>query len=1107
MAFIDESEWESFALDILGELSWQPLHGTQIAPNARGEDDINGKLPYEHLREKNDTLEIPGMLREAIARLNPELTPEDIRTVAESVLTAASIDPKAENREAHKYITKGYKGLTIKRHDGSEYNPTVRIISRNPDENRWLAVQQVTLKTLDKERRFDIVLYCNGLPVGIIELKRAGDPNADLRGAHNQINQYLHDFPLAFRYNVLTIISDGITARYGTPFTPYPHMSVWNVDDDGKLIDFTTETPDPSDYESQTALEALLFGVANQERFLDLLNNYIVFTSVPNEQGGVQTTKIIAKPHQYFAVSRAVTETMRAVTGNRQIGVVWHTQGSGKSLEMVFYDNIVMRHQHLNNPTTIVVTDRTDLDDQLFNTFSSTLDFLPETPYEIESIAELRSELQGRQQGGIYFTTLQKFAKTKDEKDAGLSHQMLSDRSNIIIMVDEAHRSHYDNLDGFARNIRDALPKASFIAFTGTPIEKLETNTQAVFGDYIDIYDLTRAVKDGATVPVKYESRYIPLELPDGETIENINDVAERLTEELDEAERRKTEQAVLRMNTMYGSPNRLKKLAADLVEHWETRSSSMKQLIGVPGKGMIVGVTRQVCADLYDHIIELRPDWAGTGINDGKIQVLYTGSASDEEDIARFARNGQASKTLQARLKNPNDPLELIIVQSMLLTGFDAPALHTMYLDRPLKGALLMQALARVNRTYKEKQEALLVGYAPIIDNLREALGIYASSHTAGAPGEHDMQTAAENALNLITEIEYLLQPVHGWKEKILGEGNHRPNPADRIAALRMVMGFLLSNRQATEPVIKDSDSIDGTPRRPQKTEKSIYSKFVERSSQLTRLYNFVASTHENDKVKELKQKTVYVQFFEEVRVAAAKNLAEDRVSRGLPVPEDIKRLLENYTEGLIETGEVKDLHKLAGIPAPDLNELNLDFARQAAENSSEPLALEALRKAMQRQMRDTVGHNQTRQAYYGEKLQDLVTKYNNSQLSFVEIMEHIIELGKELKQEAMRGEELGLTYDEMIFYDTLEACDRAELEYSADALADIARGIANAIQGSHRDWLSQPTQRAKLRKTVKRLLRKHKYPPKGQDEARRRVLEQMEIIAEERSKRQNGE
>lgn len=321
------------------------------------------------------------------------------------------------------------------------------------------------------------------------------------------------------------------------------------------------------------------------------------------------------------------------------------------------------------------------------------------------------------------------------------------------------------------------------------------------------------------------------------------------------------------------------------------------------------------------------------------------------------------------------------------------------------------------------------------------------------------------------------------------------------------MVMGFLLSNRQATEPVIKDSGSIDGTPRRPQKTEKSIYSKFVERSSQLTRLYNFVASTHENDKVKELKQKTVYVQFFEEVRVAAAKNLAEDRASRGLPVPEDIKRLLENYTEGLIETGEVKDLHKLAGIPAPDLNELNLDFARQAAENSSEPLALEALRKAMQRQMRDTVGHNQTRQAYYGEKLQDLVTKYNNSQLSFVEIMEHIIELGKELKQEAMRGEELGLTYDEMIFYDTLEACDRAELEYSTDALADIARGIANAIQGSHRDWLSQPTQRAKLRKVVKRLLRKHKYPPEGQDEARRRVLEQMEIIAEERSKRQNGE
>ncbi len=1100
MAFIDESAWEGFALDVLGELSWQPLHGAQIAPSAQGETDINGRHPYHHLREKNDALEIPGMLREAIARLNPELEPEHINSVATTLLTAQSEDPKAENREAHKYITRGYKGLTIKRHDGSEYNPTVRIISRNPDENRWLAVQQVTLKTLDKERRFDIVLYCNGLPVGIIELKRAGDPNADLRGAHNQINQYVRDFPLAFRYNVLSIISDGITARYGTPFTPYAHMSVWNVDDEGELIDFTEELPD-DDFTVECALEALLYGVANQERFLDLLNNYVVFTSVANENGGTQVNKIIAKPHQYFAVSRAVTETLRAVSGNRQIGVVWHTQGSGKSLEMVFYDNIIMRHTNLENPTTIVVTDRTDLDDQLFNTFSSTLEFLPETPHEINTIAELRTELQGRQQGGIYFTTLQKFAKTKDEKDSGAEHQMLSDRSNIIIMVDEAHRSHYDNLDGYARNIREALPQASFIAFTGTPIEKLEASTQAVFGKYIDVYDLTRAVKDGATVPVKYESRYIPLELPVGQTVEDINDVAERMTEELDEAERKKTEQAVLRMNTMYGSPSRLKRLASDLVEHWETRSSSMKQLIGTSGKGMIVGATRQVCADLYDQIIEFRPDWAGTSINDGKIQVLYTGSAADPEDIARFVRNGQASKTLQARLKNPDDPLELIIVQSMLLTGFDAPALHTMYLDRPLKGALLMQALARVNRTYKEKQEALLVGYAPIIDNLREALGIYASNQTMDAPGEHDMQTAAENALNLITEIEYLLQPVKGWRDKVLGEGSHAPNPADRIKALRMVVGFLLKHRQAPEPEIKDAELVDGKPRRPKKTEKSIYSKFVERSSQLTRLYNFVASSQKNDKVKELKTKIIYVQFFEEVRVVAAKNLAEDRASRDLPVPEDIKRLLENYTEGLIETGEVKDLYELAGVPAPDLNELNLDFARQAAENSSEPLALEALRKAMQRQMRDTVGHNQIRQIYYGEKLKDLVNKYNNSQLSFIEIMEHIIQLGQELKHEAMRGEELGLTYDEMIFYDTLEACDRAELEYSTDALAEIARGIAKAIQGSHRDWLSQPNQRARLRTVVKRLLRKYDYPPEGRDEARRRVIEQMEIIAAAKS------
>lgn len=1102
MAYLSESEWEGFALEILGELSWLPLHGTQIAPNAVGETVIEGRETYRHLREKNDSLEIPGLLRESIARLNPELSAEQVRRVSQDLLSAQTEDPIAENFDAHKYITRGYNGLTIKRSDGTEYNPTIRIISKNPDENTWLAVQQVTLKTLDKNRRLDVVLYCNGLPVGIIELKRSGDQNADLRGAHNQIYLYLKEFPLAFRFNVLTIISDGVTARYGTPFTPYTHMSVWNVDEDGKPVDLLGENSEEDTGETFWAQDTLLFGIANQERFLDILNNYIVFTNVPSTAGGTQMLKIIAKPHQYFAVSNAITETMRAVTGNQQIGVVWHTQGSGKSLEMVFYDNIVMRHPSLGNPTTIVITDRTDLDDQLFNTFASTQEFLPETPHEIGSIAELRSELRGRQQGGIYFTTLQKFGKTIEEKEAGIDHQMLSDRSNIIIMVDEAHRSHYDNIDGYAKHLRDALPNASFIAFTGTPIESLATgSTRAVFGDYIDVYDLARAVKDGATVPVKYESRYIPIDLPDGENLESINATAERLTENLDEAERKKTEQAVLKMTTMYGSPNRLKQLSHDLVHHWENRRSAMKPLIGSAGKAMIVCATRQVCADLYDQIIALRPEWAGTSIHDGKIQVLYTGAASDPEDIARFVRNNRESKILQNRLKDPDDSLELIIVQSMLLTGFDAPALHTLYLDRALKGALLMQALARVNRTFREKEEALLVGYAPIIENLRDALSIYTSDASTGAPNAADMQIAAENALDLITEIEHLLQPAEGWKKGLIGQGSTLPTTRDRMRSLQKVIAFLLTHRETPEVPLQINQEQKHGRRPTAQTEKSIYSKFIERSAQLTRLFNFVANTKNVDKVDELKQKKKYVQFFEEVRVTAAKMAAEDRISRGLPVPEDIKRLLENYTEGLIETGEIKDLYELAGIPNPDLNELNLDFAQQMANTSNEPLAVEALRRALQKQMRDQVKTNQVRQAYYGEKLQELMAKYNNAQLTFTEIMEQIIELGKELKEEGKRKEALGLDSDEMVFYDTLEACDRAELEYSTDALADIARGIAKAVQGSHKDWRLQPDKRAKLRTIVKRLLRRYGYPPEGQDEARRRVLEQMEIIAEANS------
>lgn len=1101
MSLINEAEWEGAALEVLGELSWTNLTGQQISPSAQGEAHTETGLPvYQHLREKHDALEIPGLLRASIAKLNHEfnLTSEQINQVARDITTAKSTDAQAENQDAHRYLTQGYKNLQVTRADGSTYYPTIRVISRNPDENTWLAVQQVTLKNSENERRFDIVLYCNGLPIGVIELKRSGDRAADLKGAHNQIALYTKQFPAAFRFNVLTIISDGVTARYGTPFTPYIHMAVWNVDEDGKPVDLLHASDDDLDYGYQFAQDVLLFGVANQERFLDLLHNYIVFQSESDPAGGTRTVKKIAKAHQYFAVSKAVGSTLDAVRGNQQIGVVWHTQGSGKSLEMVFYNNIVMRHPQLGNPTTVLITDRTDLDDQLYNTFTSTVDFLPEAPQEISSIAHLRQELQGKQQGGIYFTTLQKFRKTKDEAEAGLAHETLSERSNIIIIVDEAHRSHYDNIDGYARHLRDALPGASFIAFTGTPIESLATgSTRATFGDYIDIYDLTRAVQDGATVPVRYESRYIPLTLEGAEDLEAITDEADRLTDGLDEAEIRKTEQAVLKMTTMYGAPDRLAKLAADLVQHWETRRSAMKPLIGVHGKGMIVAVTRQVCADLYDQIIALRPDWAGKDITDGKVQVLYTGSASDKPDIARFVRNNQASQTLQKRLKDPNDELELIIVQGMLLTGFDAPPLHTLYLDRPLKGALLMQTLARINRTYKGKEEGLLVGYAPLIENLKDALKDYASGDGSGGPNEDDMQTAAEQALDLIEEIQTLLEPVAGWKAKLHSQGLQQGERNGAFQALKMVLAYLLRHRESLDSRI--FETADGRTRTV--TEKSIYSKFVERSSRLSNLFNLVAAHRDIPMVARLLEQKNYVQFFEEVRVSAAKALAEDRIAQGKPVPDDVKQLLENYTEGLIETGEVKDLHELAGMDRPDLANLNLDILKEAGRQGNETLAIETLRRAIQRATRDTVGKNQVRRAYYGEKLEKLINQYNNAQISFTEAMDHIIAFSQELKEEAARGEALGLDYDEMVFYDTLEACDRAELEYSTEALAEIARGIAKAIQGSHKNWRTRPDQRAKLRTTVKRLLRKYKYPPEGQDEARRRVLEQMEIMAAEKA------
>ncbi|MFZ2178431.1 MAG: type I restriction endonuclease subunit R, partial [Rhodococcus sp. (in: high G+C Gram-positive bacteria)] len=732
---LSEDAWEHMALDTLGELAWKPVNGAAIAPGT-GE------------RASWDELLIVPRLRAAIAKFNPDLPPHIVDEAVTHVVTAGSTQAIAENEVIHGYLTGGLRKVSYVDDSGVEVTPTIRLLSSEADDNDWLAVNQVTIVQGDFRRRFDIVLYLNGMPVSIVELKRAGGEHAGLVEAHAQLETYVREFPLAFRFCVFSLVSDGITARYGTPFTAFNHFAPWNVDDDGKPVTRENSSPD------STPLDVALHGLYTQGRFLALLRG---FTAFDKGEGGL--VKRIAKPHQYFAVAKAIGSTVHAVESNGKAGVVWHTQGSGKSMEMELYANQVIRHPRLANPTIVVITDRNELDGQLYETFARS-QLLPEQPQQIRKREELRQELSGRTTGGIYFTTLQKFGKTKEERDSGASHPLLSARRNIIVVVDEAHRSHYDNLDGYARHLRDALPHATLIAFTGTPISFEERDTRAVFGEYIDIYDLTRAINDGATVPVYFESRLVKVSFTEGLTEEQLDAAADAATEGLDDTDRDRIEKSVAVVNAVYGAPARLQKLALDIVEHWEVRRKAMSAFISsddnltAPGKAMIVGATREICANLYSEIVKLRPDWHSDDLATGRIKVVYSGSATDTAPISAHVRRDSANATIKKRLKDVDDELEIVIVKDMMLTGYDSPPLHTMYLDRPLKGALLMQALARVNRTFRGKQDGLLVAYAPIADNLAEALAEYTESDQETKPLGRDIEGAVDTAKNLITVI-----------------------------------------------------------------------------------------------------------------------------------------------------------------------------------------------------------------------------------------------------------------------------------------------------------------------------------------------------------------
>nr|WP_246284802.1 type I restriction endonuclease subunit R [Gordonia asplenii] len=1051
-----EADWEAWTLDQLAGEEWQHRDGKDVAPGSGERDNWHDIV-------------LTGTLRTALENLNPGVPIGYLDQALAEVTTPQSQDVITENFRLHKILVNGYTGISYIDHDGQEVTPTIRFISSDPARNKYHAVNQVTIRSREYERRFDIVLYVNGLPLSIIELKQAGATKATSQVAFNQLQTYLHEFPMAFRFACFVVASDYLTASYGTPFTPWNHFAPWNVDDDGAPVEPGTpdEDGDP-DYE----LDLLVAGVFNVDRFGQLLRD---FTAFDEAETGLH--KRIAKPHQYFAVTKAVASTVIAVDSDGRAGVVWHTQGSGKSMEMELYSAKVMRHSRLANPTVVVLTDRTELDTQLFEGFKISA-LLPERPQQVANREELRAELSQRRSGGIYFTTLQKFGLTKAERDAGVDHPLLSDRHNIIVLADEAHRSHYDTIDGYARHLRDALPHAALIAFTGTPITEAERDTRKVFGDDIDIYDLHRAVADGATVPVKFEPRLIKLARKPGVDDEEIDDAAEELTSGLDEADADRIARTVAVLDTVYGAPERLAVLADDLVKHWETRREVMEPFIGGPGKAMVVCATRSIAARLYQELIERRPEWHNDADDRGVVKVVYTATPGDSASIKTHMRRPSAIAAIKKRIKNADDELQIVIVKDMMLTGFDAPALHTLYVDRPLKGALLMQTLARVNRTYRGKEDGLLVAYSPLADNLTKALREF--TRNTAETGERlvgqDMAEAAAIVHTLLGEIGEIVGDT--WLDAARA-GDYR-------SAVNQVISLL---RSPTTPGNSDPDDPDARP---------LAERFRDRAAKLARAWALTAGAAHND--PDLEKVRPEVRFYEEIRTWLAKLDARDRQSRGEPIPEDIARQLGDLIVTSATSDGVIDIYREAGLGLPDLQYLTPEWVHDAQSESKVHLAIEALKTSLQEGARLATGGNEVRRKQFSERINELMLKYTNQQLTAAEVLAELAELAKDVVAEADRGKQFDppLSTDELAFYDVVHQNDSAVDVMGDDVLAAIARDLVATMRRDTRlDWTVREDVRAKLRTSIKRLLRKYGYPPDQQPAAIASVMSQMEAMA----------
>ena len=1043
MAILSESVIEDAALDWFRGLGYNVIGGPDMPPGPQS------------LRKTHEDATLPSVVRGALARINSGLPEEALDDAFRKLTRPEGATLEARNRAFHRMIVDGVN-VEYRNNRGKIQGAQVRVIDFDaPENNDWLAVNQFTVVENRHTRRPDIVVFVNGLPLGLIELKNAADENATIWTAYQQFQTYKAELPSLFACNAVLAVSDGLEARIGTLTAGREWFKPWRTISGEELA--------PVFY---TGLQVLIQGVFEKERFLSLIRDFIIF----EDDGSGRLSKKMAGYHQFHAVRTAVGETLRAAElrqvaeemsseeqgryeaglkpggarGDRRIGVVWHTQGSGKSLTMAFYAGRIVRELAMKNPTVVVLTDRNDLDDQLFSTFSRCSDLLRQPPVQAESRADLRNRLKV-ESGGVVFTTIQKFFP----EEKGDRHPLLSDRRNIVVIADEAHRSQYDFIDGYARHMRDALPKASFIGFTGTPIELQDASTRAVFGDYISVYDIQRAVQDQATVPIHYESRLAKLALDENEK-PGIDPDFEEVTEgeEIERKEQLKTKWAQL--EAIVGSEKRLRLVAEDIVNHYETRLEAMD------GKAMIVCMSRRICIDLYRELVRLRPEWEGEDDDKGSLKVVMTGSASDPTDWQPHIRNKTRREALAKRFRDSDDSLRMVLVRDMWLTGFNAPSLHTMYVDKPMRGHGLMQAIARVNRVFRDKPGGLVVDYIGLAHELKKALATYTDS---GGTGKTAIDQS-EAVRAMLEKYEVCRGLFHGFDWSAWTDGS----PTERLSLLPVAQEHILAQENGKD-------------------------RFVKIVSELSQAFALAVPNDEAIRIRD------DVAFFQAVRAALTKRAATDKRPQ-----EELDHAVRQIIARAVAPEGVIDIFAAAGLEKPDISILSDEFLAEVQGMPQRNLAVELLQKLLKGEIVSRRRKNIVQARSFAEMLEHSLRRYQNRAIEAAQVIEELIGLARHLREAHARGEKLGLSEEELAFYDALETNDSAVQVLGDEILREIARELVETVRGNVTiDWTLRENVRANLRRLVKRILRKHGYPPDKQEKATRTVLEQAEVLSAE--------